>query len=666
MARFTTIVAVIFIVGSIIAVFAPGNLFAILQGAGFIGLLISSFYYGWRLLRWLKRRLLWKVSTRIFISYTFVGLIPVLILAAIAWVSMTFVFRQLSVVVLQNEFEHLEQELHSSGEKVVLRYYQSDERGEARLEELLRQERQALLELRPHLERTRFQLLRRVSRRDEVSFETIWQEPAPPDDAVSEPTMPYWVRDGFHGLATASRQLYFRSVLPVRERGRDYLVYLNLPMDDQLLQYLLDRTSIELSLFELANRGQSLVDSQVQEFFRSQGGLYEVTWAHVLQPANWANPINATSVPHGALIRVHLGSFFRTFFAQGEGFGFWIPVVLGALALVFVLVEVISLLIGVAIVRNITRSIQNIYAGTQQIQSGNFDFRIPAGDRDQLGSMASAFNRMSESVVQLMSQLSDKERLEREIEIAREVQTHLFPRELPSVAQMELAGSCLPARRVSGDYYDFIPWGKDLIDVIVADISGKGISAALLMANLQSTIRIHVAYQTARQNGERPMADVVAAINRQLYLHTAPDRFATLVLARIDTTDMTLRYCNAGHNPPLLISSGRISKLTSGGMVAGLFEDSVYEEETLSLSPGDLLVFYTDGVVEAENPEGEQFEEERLEDLLNSNYFLTADDIRDLVISEVTRWMDGQEQRDDITVVVIKVADQEVARGGAP
>jgi len=153
------------------------------------------------------------------------------------------------------------------------------------------------------------------------------------------------------------------------------------------------------------------------------------------------------------------------------------------------------------------------------------------------------------------------------------------------------------------------------------------------------------------------VAKAVGSINRQLYTHTSPDKFATLVLGRVDTRKWQLTYCNAGHNPPLLFSSGQIRRLAKGGIVAGLFGDPHYEQETIQLGSGDLIVFYTDGVVEAENPKGEQFEENRLEELIRSNAFLTADDIRSLILEEVTDWVRGQEQRDDITVVTLKVEE---------
>ena len=171
-----------------------------------------------------------------------------------------------------------------------------------------------------------------------------------------------------------------------------------------------------------------------------------------------------------------------------------------------------------------------------------------------------------------------------------------------------------------------------------------------------SYVQLDLDYVADDQNGNAPVATAVSAINRQLYHHTSPDKFATLVMSRIDTENKTLTYCNAGHNPPMIVSDGDIQRLTVGGMVAGLFDHPKYEESRIQLKPGDLVVFYTDGVVEAENLDGEQFEDDRLEELLLGNYFLTADDIRSLILSEVSDWARGAEQKDDVTVVVLKVA----------
>lgn len=648
MARFASVSALVFVIGLIISRSAPNSIFGILEVLGFFGLLASGLYYGYRFVRWLKDRLLWKVRNKLIIFFSFVGLLPVVILTAIAWYSTTLIFRQLSVVYLEKEFSFYSATLHESTERTVLRHYRSE--GRTSLADLLRQEQEAISLLDPGLAYSSFHLLRKSTTRQGV----IYQPTAsfPEGRELDDPLVPPWAREGFHGMVSDAGKLYFKSLLPVREGNADYLVYLDLPLDDKLAENIRRRTLLDLRLFDFKSEE---METAMSDLFGSHRGFFDIRWAHIMSPVRWENEVNATTVNHGAVIEVPLKTLFDHYFNQEQGFGDFILNFILALLILFLLVEAISVMVGLTIARSITRSVHNIYAGTQNIQEGNFDFRIPSQNRDQLDSMATAFNRMSDSVVQLMSQLSEKERLEKEIEIAREVQTHLFPRQLPSIRRLQLAGACLPARTVSGDYYDFIPHSESRLDLIVADISGKGISAALLMANLQSSIRSHIGYQGVNPNGGRAIAAAVGAINSQLYKHTAPEKFATLVLCRVDAEKMKMTYCNAGHNPPIIVSGGCIAKMTKGGMVAGLFEDPDYEQETLDMKTGDLVVFYTDGVVEAENPRGEQFDDHRLETLVQSNAFLTAEDIRSLIIEEITQWVDGREQRDDITVVAMKV-----------
>ncbi len=651
MARFTTLSALLFAVGLLVEWNSPNSLFGILQFAGLVGLVVSAAYYGHRGFRWLKSKLLWKVRNKLIISFSFVGLIPVVVLGTIAWISINLIFRQLSVVFLENEFDFYARTLHDATERIVLRYYQSDRRGEARLKDLIQQEQASLPEVDKGFAATRFVLLRKSVTRDQVSYRVVGGFPEK-NPLADPPVVPSWARDGFHGMVSEFGSLRFKSLLPVREHNEQYLVYLDLPLDEGLSNSIRERTSIDLRMFNMSQRE---MESAVSDMFRTGGGFLDIRWAHVLSPVAWVDQVNATHVSHGAVIEVPMRRLFKHFFTQSQGFGDFVIKVILVLVGVFLVSELAALVIGVAIARSITLSIHNIYAGTRSIQTGNFDFRIPSKNRDQLDAMATAFNRMAESVLQLMSQVSDKERLEKEVEIAREVQTHLFPRELPVVRRLQLAGTCLPARHVSGDYYDFIPYGESSLDVVVADISGKGISAALLMANLQSSIRSHILYESSRVDCEKPIARAVGTINRQLYMHTAPEKFATMVLCRIDPNALRMTYCNAGHNPPLIVSNGSIRRLNVGGLVAGLFEFPEYDEETIQLRDGDLLVFYTDGVVEAENPAGEQFEEDRLERLIRDNAFLTAEDIRSLVVNEVIAWAAGREQRDDITVVTLKV-----------
>ena len=653
MRKLTSVSAILCVIGTAITLYSPKSIFGFLQLAGLVGLLVAGGYYGFRLLRWLLRRCLWTVRNKLILAFLFIGLIPLIIMDGIAWIAVSFIFRQLSVVYLEQEFDQATQVLHQQAERVSYRAYQSSNAGPERLSELIRQERTSLIELHPGLGHTQFSLLRRTVG-DPTQYTRLEQLPPLPD-AVTEVEIPVWAGEGFHGMVIESGNVSFRSLLPVRTGGHDYLIFLDLPLDERLVEHIRDQTDIQLSLFALDDRQPEQIASALEALFDSPSRLWNIRWAHVLRVQDWSDQVNSRVQLHGATIEVPFSTLFERLFMQSQGMGRFLVLALWGLTIAFVVVVFVSAIIGVALARSITRSIHNLYAGTRSIGQGNFDYRIPSRDRDQLDTLATAFNQMSESVVRLMNQVSEKERLEKEIEIAREVQTHLFPQKLPKIKRLQLAGACLAARRVSGDYYDFIPYDENVLHVVIADISGKGISAALLMANLQSSIRSHFANQTAIPNGDQPLAIALGAINHQLYAHTSPEKFATLVLSRVDTRQMKLSYCNAGHNPPLVISDGRIHRLTRGGTVAGLLELPEYEEETVSLHPGDLAVYYTDGVVETENPVDEQFGEERLERLVLENAFRTADEIRSLILEQLSLWADGREQRDDTTLVAMKI-----------
>ncbi len=647
MLRLTTLSAILFAVGSLVRLNAPQSLLGILQGIGFLGLAFCSAVYTFRAFRSVSRRLLWKVRNKLLISFTFVALIPVVILTVIAWFSVSLIFRQLSVVYLENEFGEISEKLHSRGEQVILRFYQSETASEARLRDLVKQERDSYVELEPGLSDAAFVLLRKEVGRNSSIYRSVFSWPEQED--APTPIVPHWARDGFSGMIVEGEQVHFRSLLPVKSQRTSYLVYVDLPFNRKLIDQIKQDTEIaDLKMINTAP------DSAITQFFSTESRFLNLRWAHVLEPTVWKEGVNPSSTPSGLLLEVPVEALLSRYFMQTTGGPFIIALIM-ILGVVFVVVEVSSLIIGVAIARSITRSIHQIDAGARNIRAGNFEFRIPSRNRDQLDSMATAFNEMSESIVELMTQVSEKERLEKEVEIAREVQTHLFPRELPRIPRLQLAGTCLPARSVSGDYYDFIPYGDRSVDIMIADISGKGISAALLMASLQSSFRSHVIHQKLASNSSDGIAEAVSTLNQQLYRHTSPDKFATLVLARIDAQDLSLTYCNAGHNPPLLVSDHSVTRLSTGGIVAGIFANPEYEEERIPLQEGDVLTFYTDGVVEAENPQGDQFGEEQLEDLVKTNAFLTADDIRALILDEVSDWVEGREQRDDVTVVTLKV-----------
>lgn len=621
MARFTTVSAIMYFLGKAIAWYDPASIFTVLGSLGFFGLLVSAAYYGHRFFRWLKSRLLWKVRNKIIVSYAFIGIIPVLILGFVSWLSLKVIFGQLGALYLDNEIRGISESLRDTGEQILLGYYRRAESTDGGTD-LILQEIRKVLAKRP-------QALKKMS----------W---------AIDRQVPAWAKKGFSGLTLDSGQLYLRNISVVEHESNSHLIYLEIPFDQDLATYIKRRSAISFLKVDPAERGI------LSDFVSGESDFFSIHWAHELKPVDWpsgevlGNPVQAV------LLAVPLKNIYNYYFNQTT-LGQSVLPIFGLLAAAFVLVEVTSIVVAATIARSITRSVHNIYSGTRSIQEGNFEFRIPSGTRDQLESMAGSFNNMADSILRLMRSVAEKERLEKEIEIAREVQTQLFPQALPSIQKLQLAAACLPARRVSGDYYDFIPGGPARLDVVISDISGKGISAALLMASLQSCVRTQLLYRNFQANGCSPINETIVEINRHLYHNTAPDKFATLVLGRFDTEALTLTYCNAGHNPPLLFSKGEIRHLDQGGTVVGLFEQWKFEQEVVPLEPNDLVLFYTDGIVEAENVQDEPFGEDRLIDLVRGNLFLTSDDLQNLIFDELSQWTTGTEQRDDMTVVVVKM-----------
>jgi sigma-B regulation protein RsbU (phosphoserine phosphatase) len=264
---------------------------------------------------------------------------------------------------------------------------------------------------------------------------------------------------------------------------------------------------------------------------------------------------------------------------------------------------------------------------------------------------------MTANVEKLIIESKEKERLESELQIAREVQSQLFPKSAPQVKRLELIGACRPARMVSGDYYDFIQVGPRWTVLAIGDISGKGISAALLMASIQSSLRAQLSTSSVHSidsDAGLSTSELTAVLNTQLYESTSPEKFATFFCALYDEDAGRLYYTNAGHLPPLLIRQGRAERLEVNGMVLGAFPNQPYGREYIELQAGDLLAAYTDGITEPENEYGEEFGEERLAELLISNARRPLEEIAATITETASTWGDAAEQQDDMTLLLLR------------
>ncbi len=333
--------------------------------------------------------------------------------------------------------------------------------------------------------------------------------------------------------------------------------------------------------------------------------------------------------------------------------------VLEIVAGVFLLLEIAALAVGIMLTRTITRSVGGLYEATLHVRRGDFSHRIQVRQKDQLGALGDSFNEMTTSISELIEEQRQKQRLEQEVSIAHEVQQQLFPRVFPSLPGLELAAICRPARVVSGDYYDFIPLGPTRVGIAVADISGKGIYAALLMASLQAALR-----SMALADGHGCTADIISRVNAHLFMNTSDDRYATLFYAVYDSQAKTLTYTNAGHLAPLLVCPGapiapgpndHVQQLDQGGTVVGLFEHPGYTERTIQISPGSLLVIFSDGITEPENVYGEEFGLQRVKAEVLRQRDLPVDRLAENMIAAAEQWAGSPQQADDMTVVIARM-----------
>jgi sigma-B regulation protein RsbU (phosphoserine phosphatase) len=271
-------------------------------------------------------------------------------------------------------------------------------------------------------------------------------------------------------------------------------------------------------------------------------------------------------------------------------------------------------------------------------------------NQDQLGSLGNSFNEMTGSISELIESQRVRQRLENEVEIARGVQQQLFPQTIPALPGLELAAVCRPARTVSGDYYDFIPLGKNRVGIVLADISGKGIFAALLMASLQAALRSTSALEECAGT-----AAIVSQLNKHLFRNTSDDRYATLFYAIYDSDAKTLTYTNAGHLAPIFMNNGPVQALNEGGTVVGLFEEAEFVERTLKIAPGALLVVFTDGLTEPESAFGEEFGTERLNAEVLRQRDASPERIAENLVDAAEQWAGTADQADDMTVVVARM-----------
>jgi serine phosphatase RsbU (regulator of sigma subunit) len=348
-----------------------------------------------------------------------------------------------------------------------------------------------------------------------------------------------------------------------------------------------------------------------------------------------------------------IASIVQGLFSEQNPLSLLVMSVLVALFIILLILEALALFFGIRIAGGITSAVKALHRGTRQIAKGDFDIQINIPNEDELGDLAVSFNEMAAAVKKGQEEAIERERLERELETAREIQEKLLPHDMPDVSGFEITGTSLPSQQVGGDYFDFLDIGDGQLGIAIADVSGKGIPAALLMANLQASLHAQI-FQPGK------VAEIAYRINNLLYRSTDAHMFVTFFYGILDRKRSIFTSTNAGHNQPLLFrSDGRIERLGEGGLILGFQPDVHYDQQTVTIRPGEVAVLYTDGITEAADPTSEMvaddlFGVERLVDIIQANLDNSARQIQSAILEAISQHTQNAPQYDDITLVIIK------------
>jgi len=327
---------------------------------------------------------------------------------------------------------------------------------------------------------------------------------------------------------------------------------------------------------------------------------------------------------------------------------------LNSFVVLFIILMLIVTLTSYLLSRMITSPILTLSDGVKALGRGELGYKVHVVTNDEFEELAAHFNKMTSDLKDYMEKLhcttAEQERLLKELEIARGIQQSILPKLYPSIAGIDLAATNISAREVGGDFYDFVPISKDHWGLTIADVSGKGMPAAIFMGLSRTIVR-------ASTTGNIDASSAIRHANELICRDSTSGMFVTLFYAVLNSDDLTMNYVNAGHNPPLLFKkdTGTVISLEAKGIPLGITADLTIEESRIALSEGDVLVLYTDGVTEAINARKEVFGEVRLRTVIQTHLSLSAQDLLDTVQNELIAFAGTEPQYDDITLVIMKV-----------
>ena len=661
-----------------------------------------------------RRRRLWAVRDQLILSYVFIGVIPALLIVSFFVVSGLALFLNVASYLVTNGFNNVRDEAMYLSRMTALEIQRGP--GAAEAAPILAQREAALAARYPGASIALVPTggpepcqggpaagpggtppaAAAVPREPEgsataaaasgTSTSSVLPIAVGPWEHVEVPTvLPGWVScAGFGGLvvepltpgataASASKDAPAMAIvrgvgLPDTPRAA-FAVVVDIPKNDSLDNHLRDETSVKVGDVSIVLteglrarlvRPRRAVEGFLTHKDSAAGAKRRISWVAFLQGTDWTSgqPVQTTTA-----IQVNIAEIYDRLSSVPVGAYNLGAIVLGAMvvvAVLFLLIEAAALVMGLALARSITGSVHELFEGTQRVAQRDYSHRIEVVTADQLGDLAKSFNDMTGSIEEGLRQAQEKKRLEEELRIARAIQMSLLPRGQLAVPGLSITALCVPAREVGGDYYDFFPLGDDRLAVLIADVSGKGTSAAFYMAELKGLmLSLSRTCSSPRQ--------LLLSANEIISEHLDSRSFITMTYAIIDLASRTMAYARAGHTPLIWRrehdGDPTVEIVCPDGLVVGLRIDGgelferLLTEVNLPLERGDVLLLFTDGISEAMNADSDLFGEARLAKLVEEHGHLPADELRERILREIDAFVAGAPQHDDMTMILIKFDD---------
>jgi serine phosphatase RsbU (regulator of sigma subunit) len=591
-------------------------------------------YHGARLGRALLRLMLWRIRTKLLVSYLFIAVVPLVLLTLFFSIAGLLSLTLVGSYMVASQLEATARQLEVVAHSAAIGLDGAPERMSGQLADRLAPARKLHANLA------------HCYGRDGRALVSLGDAPC---------DVPGWLRErrGFAGLVREPGQA--QAIRAVWTDGRASLT-LQVPLDQALSVALQQRTGIAIVPREPSD--PVAADEPPPRHPRvhlslqpdSGPGMNSVALADITDWTSGKTDVTPLQIRFQPMV------LLRQLSPMSKDIGDVILVRgLTVVGVLFLVVYCVALGLGLLLARSITGSIHALSVGTERIRRGDFESRIRVGSRDQLGELAESFNVMTRGIQDLLRESAEKERLEEELRIARQIQMSLLPQGAVDLPGLRIAALCLPAAEVGGDYYDLLPLSETRMGLLVADVSGKGTSAALYMAELKGLVlslsRIH----------ESPKK-LLSEANRILAANMDPRSFVTMTYAIVDTARRTLRHARAGHNPVIQLEKRtmRTRVLAPAGIGLGMDRgerfDAVLEELEVPLERGDIFLFFTDGLSEAMNVRDELFGEQRLRDVLEQAATLSSEELRERILVEIRSFVGEASQHDDMTLVILKVA----------